>query len=197
MFSGIVRTTGRVAEVADLPRGRRLRFETGPRFAKNVSAGASWSVSGVCLTVAECNGAAFAADVSAETLSCTTLGGLEVGDAVNLEPALAASGRFDGHFVSGHVDGVGEITACDEDGESRRLDIRFPEALARYLARKGSVCVDGVSLTVNEVGASCFSVNVIPYTLAATTFSNRRIGDAVNIEVDLLARYLERLMESR
>ncbi|MDD9807737.1 MAG: riboflavin synthase [Gammaproteobacteria bacterium] len=197
MFSGIVRTTGRVAAASDSPRGRRLRFEAGESLAKDISPGASLCVSGVCLTAAECNGAAFTADVSAETLSCTTLGGLRVGDAVNLEPALAASARLDGHFVSGHVDGVGEITACDDDGESRRLAICFPETLARYLARKGAVCVDGVSLTVNEVGASDFSVNVIPFTLAQTTLSSRRAGDAVNIEVDLLARYLERLMEAR
>ena len=199
MFSGIVHATGRVAAVMAEERGRRLRIEPRDGLAQGdaVSVAASVAVNGVCLTVAECDGRVFAADVSPETLSCTTLGELEVGCAVNLEPALAVSARLDGHFVSGHVDGVGEIASIVADGASRRLEVRFPASLARYLARKGSVCVDGVGLTINDVGASSFSTTLIPYTLAATTLRERVAGDRVNIEVDLLARYLERLLEAR
>ena len=195
MFSGIVRATGRVAAVKEQRRGRRLRIE--PQDALEAAVGASIAINGVCLTVADCNGRDFFSDVSAETLSCTTLGGLAIGDAVNLEPALSASATLDGHFVSGHVDGVGEIESVAADGASRRVAIRFPPALARYLARKGSVCVDGISLTINDVGASRFSVNLIPHTLAATTLRDCAAGRHVNIEVDLLARYLERLLEAR
>ena len=195
MFSGIVHVTGRVAAVEDQERGRRLHIEPGAGLS--AGAGASIAVNGVCLTVAACNGRDFVADVSSETLSCTTLGGLTVGRAVNLEPALAAAARLDGHFVSGHVDAVGDVVSVADDGASRRIDIRFPAALARYLARKGSVCVDGVSLTINAVGADGFSANLIPYTLAVTTLRDRAAGDRVNIEVDVLARYLERLLEAR
>ncbi len=196
MFSGIVRATGRVVAVGDGGRDRRLHVEPDAGLVA-ARAGASIAVNGVCLTVAARNGRGFASDVSSETLSCTTLGGLEIGDAVNLEPALQASARLDGHFVSGHVDGVGEITSVVADGGSRRVAIRFPPALARYLARKGAVCVDGVSLTINDVGSSSFWTNLIPYTLEATTLRDRVAGDRVNIEVDVLARYLERLLETR
>ena len=195
MFSGIVQAIGIVATVEDQGRGRRLLIEPGDGLEAGV--GASIAVDGVCLTVAARNGLDFLADVSAETLSCTTLGGLAIGDAVNLEPALSASARLDGHFVSGHVDGVGEVAAVAADGASRRIEVRFPAVLARYLAHKGSVCVDGVSLTINDVGASGFSANLIPHTLVATTLRDRAVGDRVNIEVDLLARYLERLLEAR
>lgn len=196
MFSGIVCATGRVVAVGDGGCDRRLHVEPGVGVEAAVT-GASIAVNGVCLTVAARNSRGFASDVSSETLSCTTLGDLEVGDAVNLEPALQASARLDGHFVSGHVDGVGEIASVAAAGGSRRVEIRFPPALARYLARKGAVCVDGVSLTINDVGSSSFSANLIPYTLEATTLRDRAAGDRVNIEVDMLARYLERLLETR
>ncbi len=155
--------------------------------------GDSIAVAGVCLTALDIDAARFAADVSNETLALTTLGRLPAGAAVNLEKALRLSDRLGGHLVSGHVDGVGTVVAIEGDARSQRWTFAAPVALARYIAVKGSVCVDGASLTVNAVDGARFAVNLIPHTQAVTTFGQRRVGDAVNIEVDLIARYAERL----
>lgn len=193
MFSGIVQAIGRIDRSEAHAGGRRVRVTCSGLGA--IAAGDSIAVNGACLTVTQSDADAFSADVSAATLDSTTLGTLEAGAAVNLETALTPDLPLGGHLVSGHVDGVGEMLARDPDGESARMRFRVPAALARYIARKGSICIDGVSLTVNAVEGSEFEVNVIPYTLYNTTLGDLAPGDAVNIEVDQIARYLERLLE--
>jgi riboflavin synthase len=194
MFTGIVQATGSVGRAE--PRGGDLRFTLmAPALdLADVVLGDSIAISGCCLTVVAIEDDALAFDVSNETLSLTTLGDLRKGDRVNLEQALRLSDRLGGHLVSGHVDGVGTIAAVDPDARSQRWRIVAPHALMRYLAAKGSVCVDGVSLTVNAVTDAAFEVNLIPHTVAATTFGDRRVGDRVNLEVDVVARYVERLL---
>ncbi|HEX7325643.1 MAG TPA: riboflavin synthase [Rhodanobacteraceae bacterium] len=197
MFTGIVQALGRVARSEARGGDVRLTLAAQEFDAAGVAPGDSVAVSGCCLTVVACAGGELAFDVSTETLGLTTLGGLRAGDAVNLEPALRLADRLGGHLVSGHVDGVGRIVSIAPDARSQRFEIEAPAALARYIAPKGSVCVDGTSLTVNAVTAAGFGVNLIPHTLAATTFGARRVGDRVNLEVDLVARYLERLLVGR
>ncbi len=194
MFTGLVQAVGRIE--ASEPRGgdRRLRIAARAAFLAELRPGDSVAVSGVCLTALEPGLEGFWADVSAETLARTTLGELAVGARVNLEPALTLSTPLGGHLVSGHVDGIGEVLACREDARSLRLRLRAPESLARYIAEKGSICVDGVSLTVNAVEGARFELNIVPHTLAATTLGEYRPGRRVNLEVDLIARYLERLL---
>ncbi|HEX7369142.1 MAG TPA: riboflavin synthase [Rhodanobacteraceae bacterium] len=193
MFTGIIQATGRVARIE--PRGGDLRFtiEAPELDSTDIALGDSIAVSGCCLTVVAIERDTLAFDISNESLSLTTLGVLRKGDRVNLEKALRLSDRLGGHLVSGHVDGVGTIASIEPDARSQRWSIEAPAALARYIAAKGSVCVDGVSLTVNEVDGACFGVNLIPHTVEQTTFRNRRTGDRVNLEIDLLARYVERL----
>jgi riboflavin synthase len=193
MFTGIVQAMGAIVRVE--PRGgdTRLVVDTGGLDATDVALGDSICVSGVCLTAVAIDATGIAADVSNETLSRTTLGMLKSGDCVNLEKSLRLSDRLGGHLVSGHVDGVGRVVAVESDARSQRWTFEVPPELSRYIAAKGSVCIDGVSLTVNEVASNRFGVNLIPHTIGATTFQHKRIGDAVNIEVDLIARYVERL----
>lgn len=193
MFTGIIEAVGHLIERETRGGDVRLTIDTGALDLADVALGDSIAVGGVCLTVVALAERAFGADVSVETLACTTLGALAVGDAVNLEKALRLSDRLGGHLVSGHVDGIGRVVAIEPDARSLRWTFEVPPALARYIAAKGSVCVDGVSLTVNHIEANRFGVNLIPHTMAVTTFAARRVGDAVNIEVDLVARYLERL----
>ena len=162
---------------------------------EGVALGDSISVSGVCLTVVDIAASKLAFDVSNETLSCTSLGALQTGSSVNLEKALRLADRLDGHLVSGHVDGVGRVISIEPDARSQRWTFEVPAELAKYIAGKGSVCVDGTSLTVNETDGARFGVNLIPHTIAVTTFKDKRVGDAVNIEVDLIARYVERLLQ--
>jgi riboflavin synthase len=194
MFTGIVEAVGKV--VTKEPRGgdMRLRIATGKLKLDDVELGDSIAVSGVCLTATGLPGDGFWADVSGETLRRTILGALEVGDSVNLERALTPTTRLGGHLVSGHVDGVGEVIVFREEGRSWRMRIRAPASLARYIAQKGSICVDGVSLTVNGVDGASFDLNIIPHTLRETTLSGFQLGRSVNLEVDLIARYLERLL---
>lgn len=193
MFTGIIQALGRITRIE--PRGGdvRLHIETGSLDLSDVAPGDSIAVSGVCLTALEPSVQGFFADVSNETLGLTTLGDAAEGDVVNLEKALRLADRLGGHLVTGHVDGLAEVTAIEIDARSQRWCFRVPSGLSRYIARKGSVCVDGVSLTVNAVDGDEFEVNLIPHTQQVTTFSQRRVGDAVNIEVDLMARYAERL----
>jgi len=193
MFTGIVEERGQVAACEELQGSWRYKVSAST-VVEGVSLGDSIAVNGVCLTVAALSGATFAADVSNETLGLTTLGDLGAGSRVNLEPALALGERLGGHLVSGHVDGIGTVRSVAGDARSLRIAIGVPAALARYLAKKGSVCVDGVSLTINAVSGDTFDVNIIPHTAGETTIGQFAAGTRVNIEVDLLARYLERLL---
>ncbi|MEM8660381.1 MAG: riboflavin synthase [Pseudomonadota bacterium] len=194
MFTGIVQATGTVAALQPTAGDVRLRIETGKLSLQDVELGDSICTSGVCLTVIELPGDGFWADVSVETLDFTTLGSLKPGSRVNLEKALTPSSRLGGHIVSGHVDGVGEITRLYEDARSWRVEIAAPTQLAKYIAHKGSICVDGTSLTVNEVSGSSFDLNIIPQTMSETIFAQYQPGTRVNLEVDVISRYLERLI---
>jgi riboflavin synthase len=196
MFSGIVQAMGRVGVIERRGGDARLDIDAGALGLDDVAIGDSIAVAGVCLTVVAQDGTRFAADVSGETLARTTLGALAVGDAVNLEKSLRLADRIGGHLMSGHVDGVGKVIAIIDDGASQRWTFEVPAALARFIAVKGSISIDGTSLTVNEVGDNAFGVTLIPHTLAVTTFGARKPGDAVNLEVDLIARYLERLAQA-
>lgn len=193
MFTGIVGAVGLVAAATPGAGGVRLRVASGGLDLSDMALGDSIAVNGVCLTVVGLEGGVFEADVSRETLACTT--GFAVGDRVNLEKALRLADRLGGHLVTGHVDGVGRVARFDAVGDNRLLAVSAPHILARYLARKGSVAVNGVSLTINEASGAEFAVNLIPHTLSATNLGATRTGDKVNVEVDMLARYLERLQE--
>lgn len=194
MFTGIIQAVGRIAAIEVRDGDARLRIAAGGLDLGGVQLGDSIAVSGVCLTAVALDAGSFAADVSAETLACTTLGARRAGDAVNLEKALTPSSRLGGHLVSGHVDGVGEVRERRADARSVRFRIQAPDALAKYVAAKGSICVDGVSLTVNAVDGGVFELNIVPHTLAHTTLDALQAGSRVNLEVDLIARYLERLL---
>ena len=192
MFSGIVKAVGRIASVKPSGDGLRLRIDVRDFGMDDVELGDSIAIQGVCHTVVDRDLRGFDVDTSRATLDVTT--GLEAGREVNLEKSLRLSDRIDGHLVSGHVDGVGTVTAFEDLGGSVRLEIEAPEALARYIARKGSIAVDGVSLTVNAVNGNRFEVNVIPHTREVTTLRNLTLGTRVNLEVDMLARYVERML---
>ena len=197
MFTGIIEGVGRIAALEARGGDVRLRVEVGTLPFDTVQLGESIAVNGVCLTVVEFDAHSFAADASNETLSLTTLGTLQAGAPVNLERAMRPTDRLGGHLVSGHVDGVGRVLAIAEDARAQRWRFAAPVALLRYIARKGSICVDGVSLTVNEVDAEGFEVALIPHTVSHTAFAQTRAGDAVNLEIDLVARYVERLLGHR
>ncbi|MBK7355635.1 riboflavin synthase [Propionivibrio sp.] len=195
MFSGIIAALGRITALTPRNDGTptvRLTVEAGRLSLEDVAVGDSIACSGVCLTVVEKHGNSFSVDVSPETLSCTI--GLDAPGPVNLEKALRLSDRLGGHLVSGHVDGVGEVLRFDPVGDNRLLEIRAPQALAKYIARKGSITVNGVSLTTNTVDGACFSINLIPHTLDATTLGSLKPGSRVNLEIDLIARYVERML---
>ncbi|MGD2081470.1 MAG: riboflavin synthase [Chromatiales bacterium] len=194
MFTGIVQAVGRIAAVEARGGDVRLRIRSGRLALADVGIGDSIAVNGVCLTAVELPGDGFAADVSRETLSLTTLGELDTGSRVNLEKALTLATPLGGHLVSGHVDGMGEVIERRDDARSVRLRIRAPAGLARYIASKGSICVDGTSLTVNAVDGAVFDLNIVPHTLDETIIGDYVKGTRVNLEVDLLARYLERLL---
>lgn len=196
MFTGIVQGVGSIRGVE--PRGGdvTLLIDTGPVSLADVQVGGSIAVSGACLTATRLEPHAFAADVSRETLSLTTLGQAVAGTRVNIEKALQAGQALGGHYVTGHVDGVGEVIARHDDARSVRMEFEVPAELARYVARKGSICVDGVSLTVNGVAGRRFDVNLVPHTLEVTALGDYRPGTRINLEVDIIARYLERLLEA-
>ena len=192
MFTGIVAAIGRIQRVDPRPGGLRLTIDAGTLDLSDVAIGDSIAVNGCCLTVVSFAGAWFEVDISRETIACTA--GLEASGDVNLEKSLRLADRLDGHLVSGHVDGVGEVVAFEPVGESHRLVVRAPAELAKYVARKGSIAVQGVSLTVNRVDGPQFEVNLIPHTLAVTTLKTLSPGARVNVEVDLIARYVERML---
>lgn len=197
MFTGLVQGVGRLA--AREPRGGDLRLvvDVGGLGWRDIALGESIAVNGCCLTVVAHDASSFAADASPETLALTTLGALPVGAALNLERALLPTDRLGGHLVSGHVDGTGQVLEIWPDARAQRWRFAAPRPLTRYIARKGSICVDGVSLTVNAVDGDAFEVALIPHTVANTAFAHTRVGDAVNLEIDLVARYLERLVAER
>ena len=195
MFTGIVTDVGRVRAVRDTDRDRRFEIETSYDVA-GVDLGASISHAGCCLTVVDKGEGWFAVEVSGETLAMTTLGAWKAGTRINLERAARAGDEMGGHIVSGHVDGVGEVLSVAPEGGSHRLRIRAPRPLHRYIASKGSITVDGVSLTVNEVEDDVFGVNIIPHTWEVTTLGALAPGAAVNLEIDMLARYLARWQET-
>ena len=194
MFTGIIQAVGNIASLDQRGGDVRLAINSGKLPMLDVGLGDSIAVSGVCLTVIEKSASGFCADVSGETLRRTMIGSLGVNDAVNLEKALTLETRLGGHLVSGHVDGIGTVTGRKEDSRSVQFTIEAPAELARYIAVKGSICVDGVSLTVNAVDGAAFELNIVPHTLSETTLHEYRAGRQVNLEVDLVARYLERLL---
>ena len=193
MFTGIVTAVGVVREILPVGGDFRILLATDLLKSGSVREGDSVSVSGACLTMLQPGDQGFAADVSAETLAVTTLGSIKSGQRLNLELAMSLSDRLGGHLVTGHVDGMARLVKREPDGRAQRFDFELPGGLERYVARKGSVCIDGVSLTVNSVAGKIFSVCLIPHTLETTTLGGLECGDQVNIEVDLIARYLEQL----
>lgn len=194
MFTGIIQAIGKVENIEEREGDVRLRVALGAMSDREFAVGESIAVNGVCLTAVEPANKFLVADVSRETLMHTTLGDLENGSAVNLEPALSVSDRLGGHIVSGHVDGVGKLIEKKQDARSWRFVFEAPRELARYIARKGSITIDGISLTVNGVQGARFDVNIVPHTLEMTNLGMCEIGDRVNLEVDVVARYLERLL---
>jgi riboflavin synthase len=194
MFTGIIKAKGEIGQIVPQGGDLRLTIRSDGLPWSEFEVGESIAVNGVCLTAVDFEAQGFLTDVSVETLNVTALQGVAVGDRVNLEPSLALGKRLGGHLVSGHVDCVGTIRARESDARSVRLEVEIPVAFSRYVARKGSVCIDGVSLTVNEVSDKRFSVNIIPHTADVTIIGGYQVGTTVNIEVDLLARYLERLI---
>ncbi len=197
MFTGLVECTGILAGLTPIGGDIRLQVDlpghAEVEFCTDIRTGDSICVAGVCLTALDITAHSFCADVSTETLRLTSLGALKIGARINLEKALLPSTRMGGHFVSGHVDGLAIVHAIRRDARSQRWEFTAPKALMRFIAVKGSACIDGVSLTVNDVGDDRFSVNLIPHTLEKTSLSERVVGDVVNLEVDLIARYLDRL----
>ncbi len=194
MFTGIIAAQGRIEKSTTREGDLHLQVATEKLDLSDVNLGDSIAINGVCLTVVEQAAASVSFDVSRESLERTSLGGVKVGSKVNLEKALAVGDRLGGHFVSGHVDGLGKVLSLQEDARSVQFRFETPAGLMRYIAEKGSICIDGVSLTVNTIGSDWFEVNIIPHTMQETIMHTYRVGQKVNLEVDLIARYLERLM---
>ena len=194
MFTGIIEGVGRLAARESIGGDVRFTFEVGNLPFDDVRLGESIAVNGVCLTVIAFDATSFKADASTETLALTTLGRLPLGAALNLERAMRPTDRLGGHIVSGHVDGLGTVQSIADDARAQRWRFTAPAGLLKYVAKKGSICVDGTSLTVNEVDDAGFDVALIPHTVAHTRFAETRVGDAVNLEIDLIARYVERLL---
>jgi len=194
MFTGIISAIGDIAELEQRDGDVRLTIRTGNLSLADVHLGDSIACNGACLTAVELTGEGFIADVSVETLNLTTIVNWQVDNRINLEKAMQASDRFGGHIVSGHVDGIGEVISLYEDARSWRFRIRAPRELAKYIAHKGSITVDGTSLTINKVEGAEFELNIVPHTMTHTVMSDYKVGTKVNLEVDLVARYLERLL---
>ena len=195
MFTGIILAVGKITAIEPSGGDVRLTLHTGKLPLDGVALGDSIAVNGVCLTAVALGKDFFSADVSNETLSLTSLAHAKIGAPVNLELALTPTTRLGGHIVSGHVDGIGTVVDKKNDGRSIRFTLKAPDELAKYIAQKGSICIDGISLTVNHVNGAQFDINIVPYTLSETTLNHATVGTQVNLEVDLLARYMERLMK--
>ena len=194
MFTGIIKAKGKISRIEELGGDKRLTVASADLPWREFEVGESISVNGVCLTAVAFEDNGFVTDVSVETLAITALGDVATGDPVNLEPSISLGERLGGHLVSGHVDCIGTVESHHSDARSVRLKIRIPDDYRRFVAKKGSICVDGVSLTVNEVSDACFQVNIIPHTADVTIIGDYSTGSRVNIEVDVVARYLERLI---
>lgn len=194
MFTGIIEAVGRIKKIEPVGGDMRLHVEVGNLDMDDVQLGDSIAVNGVCLTAIEFDKKYFAADVSNETIALTSLKGLAIGSEVNLEKALLPTTRLGGHLVSGHVDGLGQVLSIKEESRSIQLIIRAPDELKHYIAMKGSICIDGTSLTVNKITDTDFEINIVPHTQQQTIIKNYKPGTKVNLEVDLIARYLERLL---
>ena len=194
MFTGIIQSKGDIKEILSSREGARLKINTNALDLSDSKVGDSIAVDGVCLTVTQLSGDGFAADVSNETLACTTFSGLKQEQEVNLEKSLRANQGIDGHLVSGHVDGIGRVSSVEKDGDSVRIQIEAQNDIVKYIAKKGSICINGVSLTVNRVVKNIFDVNIVPHTLSATTLADLSLNSNVNLEIDQIARYVERLL---
>ena len=194
MFTGIIQSKGDIKEILSSREGARLKINTNALDLSDSKVGDSIAVDGVCLTVTQLSGDGFTADVSNETLACTTFSGLKQEQEVNLEKSLRANQGIDGHLVSGHVDGIGNVSSVEKDGDSVRIQIEAQNDIVKYIAKKGSICINGVSLTVNRVVKNIFDVNIVPHTLSATTLADLSLNSNVNLEIDQIARYVERLL---
>jgi len=194
MFTGIIQSKGSIKEIFSSSDGARLKINTNALDLSDTNVGDSIAVDGVCLTVTELTESSFTADVSNETLTCTTFSALKQGKNVNLERSLRVNQGIDGHLVSGHVDGIGAVISIEKDGDSVRIKIEVQGDIIKYIAKKGSICINGVSLTVNSVENNFFDVNIVPHTLSATTLGDLSLQSNVNIEIDQIARYVERLL---
>ena len=194
MFTGIIQSKGNIKDIISSREGARLKINTNALDLSDSKVGDSIAVDGVCLTVTQLSGDGFAADVSNETLACTTFSGLKQEQEVNLEKSLRANQGIDGHLVSGHVDGIGSVSSVEKDGDSVRIQIEAQNDIIKYIAKKGSICINGVSLTVNRVVKNIFDVNIVPHTLSATTLADLSLNSNVNLEIDQIARYVERLL---
>ena len=194
MFTGIIQSKGNIKEILSSREGARLKINTNALDLSDSKVGDSIAVDGVCLTVTQLSGDGFTADVSNETLACTTFSGLKQEQEVNLEKSLRANQGIDGHLVSGHVDGIGSVSSVEKDGDSVRIQIEAQNDIVKYIAKKGSICINGVSLTVNRVVKNIFDVNIVPHTLSATTLAGLSLNSNVNLEIDQIARYVERLL---
>ena len=194
MFTGIISAIGDITNLEERAGDARLTIRTGNLSLTDVQLGDSVACNGACLTVIELTSQGFVADVSVETLNLTTIGNWQTGSRINLEKAMRATDRLGGHIVSGHIDGIGEVVALEEDARSWRFRIRAPREIAKYIAHKGSITLDGTSLTVNIVDGAEFELNIIPHIMTHTVMGDYKIGSKVNLEVDLVARYLERLL---
>ena len=194
MFTGIIQSKGSIKEIFSSSDGARLKINTNALDLSDTNVGDSIAVDGVCLTVTELTESSFTADVSNETLTCTTFSALKQGKNVNLERSLRVNQGIDGHLVSGHVDAIGAVNSIEKDGDSVRIKIEVQGDIIKYIAKKGSICINGVSLTVNSVENNFFDVNIVPHTLSATTLGDLSLQSNVNIEIDQIARYVERLL---
>ena len=194
MFTGIIQSKGSIKEIFSSKEGARLKINANALDLSDSKVGDSIAVDGVCLTVTELTESSFTADVSNETLTCTTFSALKQGKNVNLERSLRVNQGIDGHLVSGHVDGIGAVNSIEKDGDSLRIKIEVQGDIIKYIAKKGSICINGVSLTVNSVENNFFDVNIVPHTLSATTLGDLSLQSNVNIEIDQIARYVERLL---
>ena len=197
MFTGIIQAIGSIQEVHSSDNGVSLKINSNTLDISDSKIGDSIAVNGVCLTATQVSDNSFTADVSNETINCTTLSDLLIGDSVNLEKSLRINQGIDGHLVSGHVDGIGKVQSINKDGDSSRIKILVEDDIIKYIAKKGSICINGVSLTVNSVEDNIFDVNIVPHTFSVTTLRNLSVESNVNLEIDLIARYVERLKNYR
>ena len=197
MFTGIIQAQGNIKEIRSSNNGAVFALNSNSLDLSDVSIGDSIAVNGVCLTVTQLDNNSFSADVSQETLNCTTFSQLKKGQNINLEKSLRLDQGIDGHLVSGHVDGVGKVASITIEGESTRMKIQVDDNLVKYIAKKSSICINGVSLTVNEIDGNVFSVNIIPHTFSVTTLDELKVNSQVNIEIDIIARHIEQLLNHK